>query len=332
LLGASAIEEGGDADPHQNALLAQLGLLGPQLPIIRHRFELFHQQRKITAVIGDLHRGLVGKLVGLDQIARAQLDDVDTEFARAVLDQPFDDEQTFGPACAAIGVDRRRVRIGTADAAMDRRDLVQLGKHRRVEKRWNTGPERAQIGTDIGNRIDLEAEYFAIVIERHAAGRGVVARMGIDNHVFDPRRDPLDRPADQTRCPEQRRFLGIVIDLLSETAADIGGDHANALLGDKERAFGEPLANHVRVLGRRPERVALVHHVVLPDNGARLHRYGGDAIVGECQRRDVVRLGESRGDRIAVAGLPVEHLVGAELFMHQRRAGIERRRCVCDRR
>ena len=61
----------------------------------------------------------------------------------------------------------------------------------------------------------------------------------------------------------------------------------------------------VRVLARRPQRVVLLGRIVDAERGARLHGVRDEAVVDDVELRHVLRLGESRVGRRAVAELPV---------------------------
>jgi hypothetical protein len=127
---------------------------------------------------------------------------------------------------------------------------------------------------------------------------------------------------------------GVVVDLRSEAAADVGRHHPQPALGDAEHEGAHQQADDVRVLRGGVERVLVVAGVVLADRGARLHRVRHQPVVDDVERRDV-RGGPDRGvDGVAVVldEAPVEAAVAVELVVHLRRTGLERGAHVDDRR
>ena len=69
-------------------------------------------------------------------------------------------------------------------------------------------------------------------------------------------------------------MLGILPALGAEGAADVSRDDADPLLGDVEDATGQHLADPMRVLDVRMERVAILAGVVDAEGAARLHVLG----------------------------------------------------------
>ena len=114
-------------------------------------------------------------------------------------------------------------------------------------------------------------------------------------------RDPFDRAPDPPRRPGDDGFFGIDLALHAETAADIAGDDADAAFRDMQDLVGEGVAHAVHMLGAGVERPAAGAGIILGEAAARLHRDGGDAVVGERQPRDMGGPREGRIDRRGVA-------------------------------
>ena len=115
------------------------------------------------------------------------------------------------------------------------------------------------------------------------------------------------------------------ISLDAEAAADVGRDDADFVLGNVQRVDREPAPQVVRLLGRGVERVAVARRVVFAEIGARLQRIGGEPAVVQVELDDLGGAGHRGLGLLAVAALDLEHEVGAEALMHERRAGRERR-------
>ncbi len=123
-----------------------------------------------------------------------------------------------------------------------------------------------------------------------------------------------------------------MIDLRAEAAADIGGDDAQPRFRDVQHEGAHQQPDHMRVLAGRVERVFAGGPVELADRRARLHRIGNEPVVDEVELDDPGRLGERGIDRGAVAQMPVVADIAGRLAPHLRRAGLQRRGRIDDRR
>ena len=85
----------------------------------------------------------------------------------------------------------------------------------------------------------------------------VIARLGVGQERIGARRGPAHRPAQQLRGPGDGRDLDGKISLHAETAADVGRDDADFVLGDVQRVERQPAPQIMRLLGRGVERVTI---------------------------------------------------------------------------
>ena len=60
-----------------------------------------------------------------EEVALAQLDRVDAELERGVVDEPFEQRRRLGPTGAAVRAHRGRVRERHGDVELDRRERVR---------------------------------------------------------------------------------------------------------------------------------------------------------------------------------------------------------------
>jgi hypothetical protein len=88
----------------------------------------------------------------------------------------------------------------------------------------------------------------------------------------------------------------------------------------------------MRVLAGRIKRVLAGRAVVFADRGARLHRVGDEPVVDEVELDDARRLADRCLDRGGIAELPVVADIAGRLRPDLRRAGLQRRDDVDDRR
>ncbi len=148
--------------------------------------------------------------------------------------------------------------------------------------------------------------------------------MIVREEAFAALGDPFDRPAELARGVKRQRVLGRGHAFRAESAADIAGDDAEAVLGNLEDVLGEGAARAVDRADAAIEREAAEALVVFGDDAARLDRVVHDARDDEMLARDVMRLGESGIDRGLVADLEkVRDVVGA-IRPDRRRAGLHR--------
>src|SRR5205814_88468 len=97
----------------------------------------------------------------------------------------------------------------------------------------------------------------------------------------------FERAADLLRGPREDTLFGIDEDLGTESPADIRRDDAELVLGDAEDegAHDEPM--DVRVLRGHPQCQVLRRLVIARERRARLHRDGGEALIGETLPNDL---------------------------------------------
>jgi len=72
---------------------------------------------------------------GADEVLAAEFDGIHFQLARGFFDDALHHEGRFRAAGAAIGIDRRGVRIDRVDLAVDGGDVVLAGEKRAVEIR-----------------------------------------------------------------------------------------------------------------------------------------------------------------------------------------------------
>ena len=124
-----------NADAHQLARLAALEglalcrLFGPQSGIADGVHRLFHGRVVVAAVVFPAKCGVVGELLGLDEVLEAQFSRIHAQLLGQHFDGAFDGEDRFGhPERTAIGhAARRLVGINAIDNQMRRRDVIRTG-------------------------------------------------------------------------------------------------------------------------------------------------------------------------------------------------------------
>ena len=99
-------------------------------------------------------------------------------------------------------------------------------------------------------------------------------------------RHPMHRPADLARRHQDREVFRIGAGLQSECAADILGDHPQALVGNAQDG-GKSVAQRARTLRAAAQQIALVGRIVARGCAARLHRLHQDPLLDQSDPRHV---------------------------------------------
>ena len=115
-------------------------------------------------------------------------------------------------------------------------------------------------------------------------------------------------------------------DLGAETAAHIGGHHAQFMLGDAQHEGAHQQADHMGVLAGREQRMVTRTTGIVAHGHARLHRVGDEAVVHQLQRGDMVRILECLIHRrfVLLHKAPVVAQVAGQFVMYFRRAVLDR--------
>ena len=137
--------------------------------------------------------------------------------------------------------------------------------------------------------LRAQAENLAAGVERHLGVGDVIAAVRIGEERLAAVGDPFHRAADALRRPQRHHFLGIDENLRAETAADIGRDDAQLVLGRHADEGGDDEPRHVRILRGVPERERAGAGIVLADRGARLHGVRHQPVVDDVELGDVMR-------------------------------------------
>ncbi len=334
--GADDLGERREADAHDLALGALLGLLLAEL-VVADQIERDVQRLLVVArVVLPAHRALVRELLRLDEVLPAQLGRVDARLEGQVLHQALDQVGGLGHAERAPVGDAARglVRVDAVDLAVRRLEVVRPrgdveeagGPLRRLRLRVE--------GTVVGEDVGADGEHLAVLRGRDLALHVVVAGEARGDQVLRARLDPLDRLADQERRRGRDDVAGVDRHLVAEAAADVRRDDADLLLG-QTRHQREQRAVRVRGLARQVDRHLPGRLVVVGDRAAGLHRRRVDARVERVELDDDVGVREDAVRRIGIAGLPREDVVvglALEVRADDRGVGVERLLRIRDHR
>ena len=115
--GADDLGEAADADAHQLAAGALLGLLLAQPGVVDHVHRLLERRRVVARVVLPAGRRLVRELLGLDEVLHPELGRVLADLVGEDVDHPLDRVDGLGhPERAAVGdAAGRLVRVDAVD-------------------------------------------------------------------------------------------------------------------------------------------------------------------------------------------------------------------------
>jgi len=97
------------------------------------------------------------------------------------------------------------------------------------------------------------------------------------------------------------------------------------MFGNVERVDRKPPAQVMRLLTSGIERVTVARGIVIAEIGARLDRVGRHPVVREIELDDLRRGSHRRLRLLAVSALDLEHDVGSEVLVHERRGRLHGR-------
>ena len=320
---AGRFDEAGDPDSAQDAARSRRVAPRGEPRVVGEHERTREDAREVAAVVGRPDRRLVRHGGGGHEVAAADLRPIDAECARGLVREALQHEAGLRPSGAAIRVRRHRGREHSRDRRVDRRRRIDARKQGGVDRARDRGADGRNVGAEVRQGLDAEAEEAAVRIERERAARDVVARLVVGDEALGARRHPAHRAAQPARRPRDDRLLGIVLALVAEAAADVGRDHSDRELGEAELLGDEP-ADEVGHLRGRVERERIPVGARERDRRARLDGAAGEPVVVELQFDGVRGLRERTLDRCGVAALPAEAHVARRVGVQLRCADRER--------
>ena len=222
---AAHLDVGREAHAEELAAALGLGLLGGEVLVAGGREGLVHGRLVVAGVDRDLGaarrrveagRIRVRELVGLDEVAAADLGAVHADLGREQVHRPLDDVGRLGPAGAAVRVDERGVRVDAGDLGVDVRDLVAARQDAGVERGRDAWADGREAAAEVGQGLHPKAGDLAVLLAGDLEVRDVVAAVDRALVVLAPALDPLDRPSADGLAGEHRQgHVGVAEDLRS---------------------------------------------------------------------------------------------------------------------
>ena len=119
-----------ESDPAVLAALRRLGSPLFEACVFRQLEGNLKRLVVVTRVVREARCRCVRELVGLDEVATANLCGIDAEVVRNRIHQPLDPVRCLGATRAAIGVGRRRVGKDLTNRDRDVLNVVTAGHHK----------------------------------------------------------------------------------------------------------------------------------------------------------------------------------------------------------
>ena len=204
---------------------------------------LDHRDTRPRASVG-------GRVAFLRRVAQAQLDRVDVQLQRELVDRRLEGEVRLGRAWASIGVHRRLVRGHLESGQLEVRDLVRPAEERAGDAGVPAAGGAVVVVVEDAQRDQL-AVSFGAELEVEDGSRGWVS----DDEFLLARERQAHGPADAKR---EHRQQHLEEDHLASEAPAHRHRYDTHLVGGNPEDLGDFLAQRERPLRRRPDGHAAV--------------------------------------------------------------------------
>ena len=264
--------------------------------------DLAHGALERSVIIAGIELGLAFKrhqLAGSEgqlglgnEILAAKRDGIEAEIARHHVKQPLAEEIRLEAPGRPHGAHGRLAGHVHVDGNGNVADAIRAGQKLRRFRRHHS-----PAGTDIGSHVAMDVT--AQRKDDALAGGGDLevavhlARVVGGDEVLAAILDPLDRPADMTRCERNEEVLGIKFAADAKPSADIDFDQVDRVFGHRQHRREDATIEEGHFCGAEYDQPALVR-VPLGDEAAGLQRHCGETMTVKALAAGVIRLGECR--------------------------------------
>ena len=306
---AGGLHEAGDANPAAFPPVFRRHAAHREAAMVGGNDRIVQVGDEAAAVDHRAERLAIRKFV--HQIAPPQVDRIEAVAAGGGVDQPLDHVVHFGLAGAAIGIDRHGVGEHPLHVHEDRRNRIAAahGVGRRIG--GTTWTARRKIRAEIGNCGNVQCQEATLVVQREAGAGNIVAALRGGDEVFRALADPLHRPTQSARRPQQHDPFGIQRILHAEPATHVRTGHAHLLPRHAEHAVGKLRLQ--RVHAGAGEHQMEPTGIVLSDRAPCFRRGDHDSVVDQLLLHCVRSVSHRSGDRTGVALLEAVGQVAVRL-------------------
>ncbi len=290
---------GGHTDAEQRLVagLAPTGLLGSQIVVAGGVCRPVEWEAVTTRVVGVASERAEGEDVVGEEVAASDLDRVDTQLERRLVDESLQQGGRLRPTGAAIGAHRRGVGDRDRNIELDRRERIGPLRHA-SRATWEERADR-WVGTRVADEPNTQPGEVAVAGATQFGVLDLAATVGKCLHVVAARRHPHHRPTGAASGRGDHGVLGVDTGLAPEPTADLWRDHPD-LCGLHPEHARELDVQSVRHLRRGPEREASVG-IDLGGAAVGFHRHHRHALV------DVATANDRVGRREVGTGLVDDH-------------------------
>ncbi len=267
------LDEGGDPDAAENALGAQALLFFSQALVVHQSNQLLQAfvKRDSLEPLSARRHARQGSLRPI--IAPLELHRVDAERARCKVGQQLGDDARERHPDATVHADEILVDVDTAGARLVIPEAVGCTGDRDGHHAFrDVEPHRHAIGTHRAHVVYFHSGDLAGLLQRDARRDAVIACMSIGEKRFEPVDGKLDGPPEQHAGHHGGDFVGIEVELHSESAADVRRDHSHLVLRYLQMP-AEYLLHLERRLVRVDHRQRALRGVKVGDQAAAFERH-----------------------------------------------------------
>ena len=262
---------------------------------------------EIACVVLQGNRGLVGELG--DEVFAANGVLAHAQFKGCTRDNALEQIRRFRAPRAPVGIHWCRVGEPSIDFHVHLRRCVLASQQGGVQNGGNGSGKRGQVSAQIGVGVHTQGQKLAVFVQGQFGMAGVVTAVGIAQKRLGTVAIPFDVAVEFFGRPSQANIFGIQVNFGAKTTAHIGRNHAHFVFGQAHHKRGQQQAFHVGVLVGHVQRVLVGGAVVAANDGAWLHRVGGQAVVDQVQLGDMGRTGKGRIDSGFFADRPFVAMV-----------------------
>ena len=201
------------------------GLLGAQF-VVADRFDRPIEREVVaTGVVGVARERAEREHVVAEEVAPPDLDRVDAQLERGLVDEAFQQRRRLRATGTAVGPHRRGVGHRYCDVELDRRERVRALRH----PSRAAGQERTHAGIRAGvaDQAHLQPGEVAVAGATEFGVLDLAAAVGECLHVVAARRHPHHRSTGSAGGGRHDGVLGVDAGLAAEATADLRGDHSD---------------------------------------------------------------------------------------------------------
>ena len=310
-----------ESDPAVLAALRRLGSPLFEACVFRQLEGNLKRLVVVTRVVREARCRCVRELVGLDEVATANLCGIDAEVVRNRIHQPLDPVRCLGATRAAIGVGRRRVGKDLTNRDRDVLNVVTARHHKERQVRDGRRQELV-VGPVVLDRIELERKDLAVLVDASLVVLDLVATVDRGDRVFGAILDPLDGTTHDLGGRTDCELLAIRVELGAEATTHVGCDDAHLRFG-RAADDADERPHEVCDLRRGVERHLTGRVRPVANATTSLHWHRRHALVDDAQRDLLRRLRQRVGKAVGDVRERLDE-IAVVLGVHEGCTGLER--------